>query len=200
MTAALAFCLAVTRQGIRGGTTGSLREGAEVIELHRREASELIESAIWDALRARGEFHADDLLGCEIPADALNAIGARVGAMVTRGYMREIGRRKSTNPASHGRKSNLYEITPAGRAELRRRVGVGAGVPVGQPRAGGSAAPDSASTNPGVKPDVDTSREGGGGTVSSQDAVAPDDLQLSLVDAPQGAAGRPSHYDWDQAA
>lgn len=170
------------RQGIRGGTTRSLDEAATVIDLHKRQASELIESAIWGALKAKGEFHADDLLGCDIPADSLNAIGARVNAFVRRGYMVEIGRRRSANPASNGRKSNVYRVTDKGQRELGARVG------------GGPTTIEHSSVPAAPHPGAALSPEGGGGQATP---AAPENLTLLGDEPPR----RPGHFDdWDVAA
>lgn len=180
----------MSRQGIRGGTTRSFDEAATVIELHKRQASELIESAIWQALKDRGEFHADDLVALDIPADSLNAIGARVNAFVRRGYMVEVGRRKSANPASNGRKSNVYAITDKGRAELDARVGT-------NPHSGAEhtpkPSPDAKRVSSADKPTVSPSVAGGGGT----GAAAPEVLTLPLGDVPQAQTRRASYVDWD---
>lgn len=193
----------MSRQGVRGGTTATLDEAATVIDLHKRQASELIESAIWAALEAKGEFHADDLLQVDVPADALNAIGARVNAFVRRGYMVEIGRRKSANPASNGRKSNVYRITPAGRA----RVGVSAGVANPQGPPGNADTLNDASADPGTERSgsdmAPLPRPGDGSDPHSQPGTVPavpDDLQLPLGDVPMQHAERASYEDWDVAA
>lgn len=105
--------------GERGGTTVSL-EQAEALHLeHRREWSARIRWRIAEVLVDTGRFHADDLVDLDIPADHKNIVGASVGAAVRKGHMVETGvRRRTSDPAGHGRRSAVYEVTERGRKVL----------------------------------------------------------------------------------
>jgi hypothetical protein len=117
-----------SRLGSRGGTTASLDEARERQERWKAEWSTRIKQSIITTLQRKGTWHADDLYADlpELPADALNCIGAQVGNLVRRGAMREIARRRGTNPASHSRRSSVYEITETGRREIAGVSGTGA--------------------------------------------------------------------------
>lgn len=63
-----------------------------------------------------GEFHGDMLT--RVAISERNMIGAQVSALVRAGYLEPTGhRRRSANPASHGRKSDVYRLTAKGRAQ-----------------------------------------------------------------------------------
>lgn len=147
-----------------------------MIELHKRQASEVVESAIWDVLNRKGIYHADDLHDYEIPAEGLNSIGARINALRIQGFVTWVCDRRAAGKASHGRRSGVYRVTDKGRAELKRRAGVG----------GSNRQTDRsfarAASHPG-------------------DDVAPEELQLPLGDVGMAQTDRATYADdWDMAA
>lgn len=160
------------RQGIRGGTAASREEGAVVQELHQPDVVATIDAAIWAVLRRKGSVHADDLVDVPIPADSVNVIGNRINHFARKGWTAAAAWRKAMNPASHGRISRVWGLTPEGQLELERRAGVG----------GGTTTSSS-----------DYSAASHSGTDERQL-----DLALPHADTPQ--AGRPGHFDdWDVA-
>lgn len=79
--------------------------------------SSVIREAIIEALRG-GSFHADDLEPLGIPRQHRNIIGSQAGYLVSKRYMQEVGRRKSTVPSRKAAKSGVYEFTRVGREKL----------------------------------------------------------------------------------
>lgn len=71
----------------------------------------------------RGYYHGEQLTNETI--EQRNMIGSAVGAMVSAGLLLEGDHRKGSNPASHGRRSYTYTLTPQGRvvAEALKVVG-----------------------------------------------------------------------------
>lgn len=114
--------------------THSVAHARSLQEAHKGDWSSAVRWAIAEALWTTGRFHADDLLDLNLPDTDRNVIGAQIGAALTRKWMVETGvRLRSANPARHGAKSSVYEITDLGREQLagmldRRRDGSMAGV------------------------------------------------------------------------
>jgi hypothetical protein len=107
--------------GERGGSTATFEEAKTLLEARKAHWSGAIRQAILESLEIHGRFHAADLLVLGIPADCKNCVGAQVMALVRQGLMAETGERISSNdPAGHGRRSAVYQITPAGIAKLHR--------------------------------------------------------------------------------
>jgi hypothetical protein len=107
--------------GERGGTTATFQEAQDLIDAQKAHWREAIRHDILETLEVAGEWHSDDLIPLGVPADCKNVIGAAVGALVNQGLIEETGeRRKSAAPESHGRKSNVYRLTPRGREKLHR--------------------------------------------------------------------------------
>lgn len=78
----------------------------------------LLRTAIRSHLQSEERIHADDLHYLDIPRDRLNQIGLAFARLVRAGYIFEVGRRASTNPASHNRKSGIFMLTARGEARL----------------------------------------------------------------------------------
>lgn len=128
-------------------TFATLQEAAEALETHRPEWSAIVRERLREAFSRLPVVHADDL-GDDIPqAVRRGVVGAQFGALVKAGLIVEVGRRKSSRPEAHGRKSGVFELTDRGR---KRLAGVGAGVasPQGSPGAL-KVVPLRASTDPG---------------------------------------------------
>jgi hypothetical protein len=120
--------------GERGGTTATLEEGEALIHEHKASLALAIRNDILIHLDQYESWHRDNLT-IEIPAESKNALGAVVSGLISSGLIEETGeRRKSSDPAAHGRKSNVY----------RRRAGsdgraITSKVHVGLTVTGGSA-------------------------------------------------------------
>jgi len=111
--------------GERGGNTASLEDGVRLIETHKGFISRVIRDDILDWLSTNGTWHRDDLR-VHVPAESKNAIGAAVISLVRQGRIVETGeRRKSSDPASHGRKSNVYRVSSKLRAAPRLESPIG---------------------------------------------------------------------------
>lgn len=94
---------------------------AQQSRTYKSRWSAIVREAIIEALRERGEFHADDIAHLGIPEQHRNIIGSQIARLVNQGWMVEDGRRKSTHASRNGAKSNVYRLTRAGV------VGVGTG-------------------------------------------------------------------------
>lgn len=106
-------------RGTRGGSTGSFDEGAARMEQARPvESAQLRRLILRLAVQFGGEFHGDMLT--RVVLSQRNMIGAQVSGLVRCGYLEPTGqRRRSVNPASHGRKSEVYRLTAKGREAAR---------------------------------------------------------------------------------
>src|ERR1044072_4425101 len=100
--------------------TQPLEEIRPAQEAAKAEWSTAIYAEIVRILQARGSSHADDLDPMGIPDDCRNIVGAQVGALVGKGWAQEVGRRASSNPRRHKRKSGVFELTRKGREGLAR--------------------------------------------------------------------------------
>ncbi len=106
--------------GERGGSTPDFETAQELLRQYKADWSLTIKAAIEATLAGTGYFHAEDLLELGVPADCKNCVGAQIQAQLRSGAMRETGVRRATkDPAGHGRRSAVYEITEAGRQRLR---------------------------------------------------------------------------------
>lgn len=104
--------------GERGGSTETFEQAQRLIEHWKGDWSSLVRHTICEALLAKGEYHADDLADLDIPAAHKNVVGSATAWLVNKGWMREVGRRRTTASASKGRKAGVYLITDRGRWEL----------------------------------------------------------------------------------
>jgi hypothetical protein len=104
--------------GERGGTVATFAEAQRLIEYWKGDWSVLVRETICEALRSKGEYHADDLHHLNIPAEHKNTVGSATAWLVNRRWMVEVGRRRTTAPASKSRKSGVYALTDRGRWEL----------------------------------------------------------------------------------
>jgi hypothetical protein len=96
--------------GERGGSTASLEQGQALIEEHKASLSLAVRNDILIHLEQNGEWHRDNLT-IEVPASSKNVVGAVVSGLISSGLIQETGeRRRSSDPASHGRKSNVYRL------------------------------------------------------------------------------------------
>lgn len=102
--------------GERGGTTPDLDSGVALIETHKPVLSNAIRFDILDWLESHSTWHRNDLR-VEVPADSKNAVGAVVSGLISSGTIVETGeRRKSSDPASHGRKSNVFKLQQSAKS------------------------------------------------------------------------------------
>lgn len=100
--------------GERGGTTGTADEGFDVIETFKHTIADQVRLDILGWLGSHSTWHRDDLRVSLSPADK-NVLGAVVGGLVRSGCIEETGeRRRSGDPASHGRKSNVFRLCVGG--------------------------------------------------------------------------------------
>ncbi len=104
--------------GERGGSTATFEQAQRLIEHWKGDWSSLVRHRICESLIAKGEYHADDLVDLNIPADHKNVVGSATAWLVNKGWMKEVGRRRTTAAASKGRKAGVYAITDRGRWEL----------------------------------------------------------------------------------
>ncbi len=96
--------------GERGGSTSTLEQGQALIQEHKASLAMAIRNDILIHLEQYGEWHRDNL-SIEVPAESKNAVGAVVSGLIKSGKIEETGeRRRSSDPASHGRKSNVYRL------------------------------------------------------------------------------------------
>lgn len=86
--------------------------------------SAIVHEGIVEALRERGEFHADDLIELGIPDEHRNVIGAQVAGVVGKRWMKKTGWRRSTAPSRHGNGAWIFELTEKGQEAI---AGLGAG-------------------------------------------------------------------------
>lgn len=146
-----------TRTGLRGGNVRDLDTARALQSTHKPDYVALVDQALLEALFA-GQLHADDLADLELPPEHLNLIGTRIARLVNKRLIHEVGRRKGTSPASNGRKSGMYELTPKGRKLMPATVGV---------RAEGRGEPPS--SIPGAA-DATSSSDPGGSTAAGTPA------------------------------
>lgn len=104
--------------GERGGSTATFEQAQRLIEHWKGDWSSLVRHTICEALLSKGEYHADDLSHLNIPADHKNVVGSATAWLVNKGWMKEVGRRRTAAAASKGRKAGVYGITDRGRWEL----------------------------------------------------------------------------------
>ena len=105
------------RTGSRGGTTGSLEEGLERLEEHRRRDAILLRPAIIKQCQLYGECHADHV--AYVPVEQRNSVGANFLALDNLGFITKkipLDHRPSKLKAAHSRKSYVYVLTAKGRA------------------------------------------------------------------------------------
>lgn len=169
--------------GERGGSTRSLDEGIELIEQHRASLAQSLRADIVAYLSEHGEWHRDNLR-VTVPADSKNAVGAVVNGLIRSGVIVETGeRRKSADPASHARKSNVYRLRRSAKSGGPGNTDLGdSSVPSGgavEEFGGGKVKPESS---------VAARSEGSGGI-----ADLPEPARLFEVDAG-------SYYDIEREA
>lgn len=100
--------------GERGGRTATAEQGFEAIETFKHTIADQVRADILGWLDGHATWHRDNLRVPLAPADK-NAVGAVVGGLVSSGVIVETGeRRKSADPASHGRKSNVFKLQRSG--------------------------------------------------------------------------------------
>ncbi len=167
--------------GERGGSTATLDEGIARIEQHKPILSNAIRFDILDWLETHPEWHRNHLR-VAVPADSKNAVGAVVNALIRSGKIEETGeRRKSSDPASHGRKSNVYR--------LLFRTGTGSSR---VDHLGTSAA---SSCGPGRTEGDATEGFGGQSSAGATSSAPVDPPRLFEV----GELSRPDHYEAEAA-
>ena len=163
--------------GERGGVTASAEEGFALVETHKPVLSNAIRFDILDWLESHSTWHRNDLR-VEVPADSKNAVGAVVSGLISSGAIVETGeRRKSADPASHSRKSNVYRLAGARGSQVGTRSCTSAVSSSGSDRTVGEAATRGGQSSAGVSP-----------------SCAP-------VDPPRlfEVSDRPSHFDVEAA-
>lgn len=132
----------MSRAGSRGGPVPpmTLDRAQELLERWRADEMGWVRARILQVARLRGEVHADDL--ADLPLEQPNVIGAVINALC-RGS-REWGgplitstgeRRRAAAEASHGRRSDVYRLTPVGvTVAYRLRMEVGDRLPGPRPK------------------------------------------------------------------
>ena len=126
--------------GERGGVTATAEEGFALVEQHKPVLSNAIRYDILDWLESHSTWHRNDLR-VDVPPESKNAVGAVVNGLIRSGKIVETGeRRKSSDPASHGRKSNCYRLTGGGSSQVGTEASV-VSSPDHVPAAGGIADP-----------------------------------------------------------
>lgn len=109
--------------GERGGRTATLEAGIDLIEIHKGELAAAVRADILRHLESHVEWHRDDLT-VHLPADSKNVLGAVVNGLVRSGRIVETGeRRRSAEPAAHGRRSSVYRRGGDGRPQSGASVG-----------------------------------------------------------------------------
>lgn len=104
--------------GERGGTTGTADEGFDVIETFKHTIADQVRQDILGWLGSHSTWHRDDLR-IPLAASDKNVLGAVVNGLIRSGKIVETGeRRKSSDPAAHGRKSNCYRLTGGGGSQV----------------------------------------------------------------------------------
>jgi hypothetical protein len=105
--------------GERGGSTVTAEQGFALVEQHKPVLSNAIRFDILDWLESHSTWHRNDLR-VDVPPESKNAVGAVVNGLIRSGRIVETGeRRKSSDPASHARKSNVYRLmVGAGSSEV----------------------------------------------------------------------------------
>ena len=125
--------------GERGGSTRDLDSGVALIEQHKPVLSNAIRYDILDWLESHSVWHRNDLR-VDVPPESKNAVGAVVNGLIRSGRIVETGeRRKSSDPASHGRKSNCYRLAGGGSSQVGS---VSVASISGSPDAGALGAPE----------------------------------------------------------
>lgn len=182
-----------TRTGERGGTTTSLPEAQQLIEQHKAQLTAAVRADILDHLHHHGVWHADDLR-VDLTGHR-NILGAVVIGLINRGIIRETGeRRRSTAPASHGRKSNCYRLTQGGgdgRTQSKQRTSVGQPAVISPPGESGGSQLDEMAAAPSLPVEMTGGRNGaehGGETVPAP----------TLFEMKPDPVPAPGHVDLDQ--
>lgn len=173
--------------GERGGSTATLEAGVALIEEHRASLAQSIRDDILSWLTQYGEWHRNNLR-VEVPADSKNAVGAVVIGLINSGVIEETGeRRKSDDPASHGRKSNCYRFRRSDGVPGKSASRVAA-VPSKNPRAASfPRAAQAGKDEPGAAlPQQETDPVGG-----ADNSLAPSTDRLFDIQT--------SHYDQEAA-
>jgi len=127
--------------GERGGFTATAEQGFALVEQHKPVLSNAIRFDILDWLENHSSWHRNDLR-VDVPPESKNAVGAVVNGLIRSGRIVETGeRRKSSDPASHARKSNVYRLmVGAGNSQVGTEASV-VSSPDHVPAAGGIADP-----------------------------------------------------------
>lgn len=100
--------------GERGGRFATVEQGFGAIETFKHTIADQVRQDILGWLGSHSTWHRDDLRVSLSPADK-NVLGAVVGGLVRSGCIEETGeRRRSGDPASHGRKSNVFRLCVGG--------------------------------------------------------------------------------------
>lgn len=126
--------------GERGGSSATLEQGVELIEIHKAELRAAVRADILDHLATHSEWHANDLR-VDVTGHA-NVVGATVNGLSKSGLIEKTGEwRPATAPASHGRESRVWRLRRGGdgRTHPQSRASVGQPAvisPTGEP--GGS--------------------------------------------------------------
>lgn len=96
--------------GERGGFTATAEQGFDAIETFKHSIADQVRLDILGWLEGHSTWHRDDLRIPLASADK-NVLGAVVNGLIRSGKIVETGeRRKSSDPAAHGRKSNVYRL------------------------------------------------------------------------------------------
>lgn len=111
--------------GERGGSTATLEAGAALINEHKASLAQSIREDILSWLDIYPTWHRDNLR-VKVPADSKNAVGAVVNGLIRGGAIEETGeRRPSSDPASHRRKSSVYQLKDPRVASFPRATQAG---------------------------------------------------------------------------
>jgi len=190
-------------QRVKAHPLAEARAEQEATDL-KSKLSQIIYEGIIDRLK-RGPVHADDLeplFADEVRDVCRRLVGAQFGSLASRGYIKEVERRKSKVPTRKSAKSGVYVFTAKGRAKL---VGIDAvpssgdglsralarGVDSGENQPGGSGADASPSGVGTGSPDQPLAGHGAGGPLGHDGGVAPRSLRAdkSCVVPGEAASG-----------
>ena len=112
--------LSISDYGVsgRGGPNPPLTvdDAVELYRTHRGDDHALLCATLLRCAYLHGTAHADDLRRLEI-ANA-NNVGSAFRALQTKGLIRQVGRRRSVFPATHGRSSGVYALTEKGERQM----------------------------------------------------------------------------------